>query len=263
MTTSTSKWDGFPCLGFDLETSGVNVWEDRIVQAALVRLPGHEAPSPRPITTTWLVNPGIDIPDEAAAVHGITTSRAVAEGSDPGQMLFELVGQLALAMGRGIPVVGMNLAYDLTMLEAECRRNGIDPLSTRLRGKVAPVVDVLVLDKHADTYRKGGRKLEQLCKVYGVRHTGAHDAAGDALAACRLWPRIMAKHARTFRGHTLDSLHRSQIQWRASQQDSLRAYFDRAGTDHDGVCGEWPVHRACDPGPMFAQAAADDALAVS
>lgn len=241
---TTSKWDGWDMLGFDLETTGVNVWTDRIVQAALVRIDAGQ----RPVTSTWLVNPGIEIPDEAAAVHGITTERAQAEGGDPGQMLFELVGQLALAMGRGRPVVGMNLAYDLSLLEAECARHGVDGLIARLGvGKVSPVVDVLVLDKYADPYRKGGRKLEQLCAHYGVRHTGAHDAGADALAACRLWPRIMAKHASKFRGMTIASLHQSQVGWRKKQRDGLRDYFDRNGTVHDGCCGEWPLHRACAP----------------
>ena len=78
-----------------------------------------------------------------------------------------------------------------------------------------------------------------------VEHTGAHDASGDALAAARLWPRIMAKHARKFPGHSLGSLHQAQIGWRKAQADSLRAYFDRNGTEHDGVCGEWPLHSQC------------------
>lgn len=239
---ASSKWDGWDVLGFDLETTGVDIWNDRIVQSALVKIDAGK----RPQTATWLVDPGIPIPDEAAAVHGITTDRAQAEGSDPGQMLFELVGQLALAMGRGRPVVGMNLSYDLSLLEAECKRHSIDGLVTRLGvGRVGPIVDVLVLDKHVDPYRKGGRKLEQLCTTYDVRHTGAHDAAGDALAACRIWPRLMAKHARKFGGHTIGSLHQSQIGWRKDQADSLRAYFDKQGTEHDGVCGEWPLHRAC------------------
>jgi DNA polymerase-3 subunit epsilon len=243
--SAPSKWDGWDVLGFDLETTGVDVWTDRVVQAALVRIDAGK----RPTTATWLVNPGIEIPEAASDVHGITTERAQAEGGDPGQMLFELVGQLALAMGRGRPVVGMNLSYDLSLLEAECARHGVDGLVARLGhpAKVAPVVDVLVLDKFADRYRRGGRKLEDLCRVYGVRHTGAHDAAGDALASCRLWPRIMAKHASKFRSHTIHSLHQSQVGWKREQMDGLRAYFDKNGTEHDGCCGEWPLHRACSP----------------
>lgn len=241
--TAAAKWQDWPMLGFDLESTGVDVWTDRIVQSALVRIdPGH-----RPTTNTWLVNPGIPIPDGAAEVHGITTERAIAEGTDPAQMLFEVAGQLALAMHRGIPIVGMNLSFDLTMFEAECYRHGVEGLAVR-RGhisKIGPIVDVLVLDKQADKFRKGGRKLTDLCATYGVRHTGAHDAAADALATCRLWPRIMAKHARKLSAPTIQALHQSQIGWRREQMDGLRAYFDKQGTEHDGCCAEWPVHQTC------------------
>ena len=240
---SAAKWAEFPLLAFDLETTGVDVFADRIVQAALVDL----KPGSRPATTTWLVNPGVEIPDAAAEVHGITTARAQAEGTDPAAMLFELTGRLALWMGRGFPIVGMNLAYDLTLLEAENVRHGVDTLTSRLAKGIGPVLDVLVLDKYADPYRKGGRRLEQLCEVYGVRHTGAHDAAGDALASARLFPKVMTAHARKFPSHSLGSLHQAQVTWRRDQQGSLRAYFDKKGTEHDGVCGEWPVHVHCAP----------------
>lgn len=243
--TAASKWEGFNLLAFDLETTGIDVYQDRIVQAALVDV----APGRRPATTSWLVNPGIPIPDGAAEVHGITTDRAVAEGGDPAQMLYELTGRLALWLGRGQPVVGMNLSYDLTLLEAENRRHGIDTLLDRLGvGKIQPIIDVGVLDKKADPYRRGGRRLENLCTHYQVRHTGTHDAGADALAAARLFPRIMARHAgKSFRGHTIGSLHQSQVGWRQEQMDGLRSYFDRKGQEHDGCCGEWPVHARCAP----------------
>lgn len=241
---TAAKWGRMRCLPFDLESTGVNPHEDRIVQAAIVDInPG----AGRPKATSWLADPGIDIPEGASAIHGITTERARAEGQDIGQVLFELTGRLALALGHGIPVVGFNISYDLTMLEAENRRHGIDTLASRLDKGIAPVVDAFVLDKYADPYRKGGRKLEAVCAAYGVRHTGAHDAEADALAAGRLWPRILEKHAAKFRGFLMPGLHVAQQGWRAEQMKSLREYFDKQGTVHDGCCGEWPVHTRCVP----------------
>jgi DNA polymerase-3 subunit epsilon len=235
---AASKWAEFTCLGFDLETSGVSTAEDRLVTAALVEV----APAARPKITTWLANPGVEIPDEAMAVHGITTEHAATHGQNPDQVLFELTGRLALWLGHGKPVVGYNISFDLTMLEAENRRHGIPTLIDRLGvGKLQPIIDVHVLDKYADPYRKGGRKLVDVCKHYGVTNVGAHDASGDALASCRLWPRVMAKHATKFRGHTLGSLHQSQVGWRKDQMDGLRAYFDKNGIEHDGCDGSWPL----------------------
>jgi DNA polymerase-3 subunit epsilon len=229
------------CLAFDLETSGVSPLEDRIVTAALVEVrPGH-----RPTTTRYVVDPGVEIPAEATEIHGYTQQRAMSEATHSiDQALFEIAGRIALWLGKGRPLVVMNGSFDLTMLEAECHRHDVDGLVARLDSpsKVAPVIDVLVLDKYADAYRKGGRRLEQLCATYGVRHVGAHDAAGDALAAARLWPRIIAQHPAKFRGQTLGGLHTAQIGWRRDQCNSLRAYFDRKGTAHDGVDPGWPFH---------------------
>jgi DNA polymerase-3 subunit epsilon len=238
--------------GFDLETSGTNVWEDRVVQAAIVEVrDGVHAG-----TTTWLANPGIEIPDEATAVHGISTERARAEGQDPGQVLFEVTGRLALGMGRVIPTVVANAPYDFTLLEAENRRHGVASLASRVAPKpIGPVIDPMVLDRFVDPYRKGicaeakhpcgcgavDKKLSSLCLHYGVELTAAHDAGADALAACLLVPKIIARYPFKFRGFTVGSLHQAQIGWRREQMDGLRAYFDRIGTEHDGCAPDWPI----------------------
>ncbi len=251
-TTDVAKWATMPMLGFDLETTGVDVFTDRIVQAAIT--PVRDGVPLQ--STTWLVNPGIEIPDEAAAVHGITTERARAEGGDPAQMLFELTGQLALTMGRVIPVVVANASYDLTLLEAENRRHNIDSLASRVKPRpVGPIIDPMVLDKYVDPYRRAicannkqpcgcgavDKKLSSLCLHYGVDLTVAHDAGADALAACLLVPKIIARYPTKFRGFTVGALHQAQIGWRREQADSLRAYFDKTGTAHDGVDPSWPI----------------------
>lgn len=246
--SAASKWDGWDVLGFDLETTGVDVFGDRIVTAALVAIWNDGA---RRHLTSYVVDPGIDVPEGAAAIHGYTRARAIAEAThaDPSQALFEISGRLATAMGKGIPIVGANLSYDLTLLETENVRLGVPTLVDRMgsHSKIQPVVDVMVLDKYVDPYRKGGRKLEQLCTTYGVKLDDAHNAGADALAACLLWPAIMRRHARKFPGMTLPALHQSQIGWKKKQMDGLREYFDKKGTEHDGCCGEWPLHRACAP----------------
>lgn len=238
---SATKWAEMPTLAFDVETTGIDTTNDRIVQVALIRI----QPGQRPTARTWLINPGVDIPDEATAVHGITTEHAAAYGADPGTVLFEVTGSLAYWMGRGFPTVVFNGAFDLSMLEHENTRHHVDTLVSRLgHGKVGPIADVYVLDKHAEPYRKGGRKLTNLCDHYGVIHTGAHDATADALATARLFPKVMAKHARKFPGMTIGALHQAQVGWRKTQMDGLRAYFDKNGTEHDGCDPGWPLYQA-------------------
>lgn len=237
--TAATKWDDMPCLGFDTETTGIDPLSDRIVTVALVDV----RPRQRPTITRYVTDPGIDIPEGATAVHGYTRDRAIAQATHTmDQLLYEVTGRIAITLGHGIPVVAMNASYDLTILEASNHREHIEGLLARLgHGRIQPIIDPFVLDKHADPYRKGGRKLTDLCATYDVRHTGAHDSAGDALAACRLWPRIIAKHAARFRGQSLPALHQSQVGWRRDQMVSLREYFDRTGKPHDGCDPGWPL----------------------
>lgn len=97
-------WAAGPYLSFDLETSGVDVENDRVVTAAIVDIrPGQ------PVRTrTWLVNPGIDIPAGATAVHGITTEQARADGVHPSTALDEISLEIETAIASGIPLVAMN-----------------------------------------------------------------------------------------------------------------------------------------------------------
>lgn len=239
--SAPTKWDQMPLLAFDVETTGIDTTSDRIIQVALITMkPGH-----RPDAATWLLNPGIDVPAGATEIHGITTDHATTHGVDPGTALFEITGRLALWMGRGFPTVVYNGAFDLSMLEHENARHGVDTLTSRLGpSKVGPIADVHVLDKQADPYRKGGRKLVDVCAHYGVIHTGAHDATADALATARLFPKVMAKHARKFPAMTIGALHQAQVGWRKAQMDGLRAYFDKNNIEHDGCDGGWPLYAA-------------------
>jgi DNA polymerase III subunit epsilon len=110
-------------LGFDLETTGLDVNCDRIVQYALVlRRPGRE-----PVRACSIVNPRYPIPEAAAVVHGITTKRAEAEGQPARQALAILLAGIGQAVARGWPVVAMNGCYDLTLLDRELRRPASPP----------------------------------------------------------------------------------------------------------------------------------------
>lgn len=254
-------------VALDTETTGTNPAEARAVTAAIV----HTAPGQRPRTLQWIIDPGVEIPDEAAAVHGWTNARlaeylAGAEamritGATRTPMtrdgaLFEIAAQVATTMHADAPLVVHNAAYDLTLLEAELTRHGIDPLSARPSG-IRGVIDPMVIEKQFDPYRKvkdgcrrgkydcGGcgttdKTLGSLCKHYGVIHVGAHDAAGDATAAIRLAVRLAGAWPDIAR-LKLSTLHDKQVEWRRSQMDGLRSYFDRAGIEHDGCDGGWPV----------------------
>lgn len=222
-------WHRGPLLGFDLETSGIDVANDRIVTAAIIRV----MPGQPPMTATWLANPGVEIPAGATEVHGITNERAQAEGRNPAVVLSEITEMLEEAIEAGTPIVGMNLVFDLTLLRSECLRHGILPVNP------APVIDVRVLDKAADPYRKGGRKLADLCQAYGVKLDAAHDAGGDALGALRVaWAIAQRYPELQIEPH---ALHERQIRWAAAQTASFADYRRRKGEPLDDESGDWPV----------------------
>jgi DNA polymerase-3 subunit epsilon len=232
-----SWYEGRLC-GFDLETTGVNVETDRIVTACAVQCGGgHDTQS-----ATWLADPGIEIPEAAAKVHGITTERARAEGRPAAEVVEQLVAALAESVLAGLPIVAMNASFDLTTLDREARRHGVQPLTDHVGGELR-VVDPRVLDKKVDPYRRGGRKLEDLCRHYEVALDGAHSADADAIAACRVAWRIATKEPR-IGGASLNDLHAWQVEWARQQAESLADYFRRTpGKESwaDGVRPEWPL----------------------
>lgn len=221
-----------PMAGFDIESTGVSVDADRIVTAALVVV------GPASFQHSWLVNPGIPIPAPATAVHGITDAQAQT-GEPAFQAVDQIAEMLADTLRVGNPVVCANAPFDLTILDRECRRYMLPTLEERV-GAVAPVIDVQVLDKHLDPYRKGKRTLEALCAHYGVKLDGAHDAAADTLGALRLAWRLLQDPA--LGQISLPELHNLQVEWRAEQQRSLRKYFAKQGRTEDAatVDEHWP-----------------------
>jgi hypothetical protein len=121
-------WAAGPYLSFDLETTGVDVENDRVVTAAIIDIrPGE------PVRTrTWLVNPGIDIPAGATAVHKITTEMARADGVHPSTALDEIMLEIETAIASGIPLVAMNASYDFTLLDRELLRYKLGGIADRL-----------------------------------------------------------------------------------------------------------------------------------
>lgn len=233
----TGHWTGGPMLAFDLETTGVDVETARIVTAALIEIiPG------KPVETTQLVvDPGVEIPEAAAAVHGWTNERVRAHPDtvDPKTATDQIADHLLDAFSAGVPVVIYNAPYDLTVLDREMRRHtGSALISETLH----PVVDPLVIDKHIDPYRRGSRKLTDVCAHYRVRLDQAHDSAADALAAARLAYRVgLVLSDAPFSIGELSDLYTAQIGWKAEQAESFAAYLRRQGKDASDVDGAWPI----------------------
>jgi DNA polymerase-3 subunit epsilon len=219
---------------FDTETTGVDVGTDRIVTAYFgVIGPDGDIVKFR----EWLIAPGVPIPPGATAVHGITTEFAEEHGEEPASALAEILDCFAAAATALIPVTVYNAPFDLTLVDRESRRHLGRPLELR-----CPILDPLVLDKHLAQYRKGSRRLADVCAVYGVELTDAHEAAADALATGALVRAMAAQHPQ-LAAAGLRALWVSQRQWAIKQQGGLVEYFLRKGEDEKArnVRLAWPV----------------------
>lgn len=223
-------WHHGPLAAADTETTGVDVDTARVV-TAFVGLVQHGKPFQR----KWLINPGVDIPEGATAVHGITTDHARQHGGDPATCLLEIQEALDDAWAAGAPVILHNAPFDLTLLDREMRRHCGEPL--RITG---PVIDTLVLDKMVDQWRKGKRTLGATAEHYGVKLGGAHDAAEDALAAARIAYRIAQQHP-DIAALALPDLHDTLTVAARDQAASFAKYLTRQGKPADGVTGDWPI----------------------
>ena len=166
-----------PLAIFDLETTGVDTKVDRIVEVSVLKLlPGGDHDH-----RTRRVNPGVPIPPEATAIHGITdddvaempTFRAIAPG---------LTRYLD-----GCDLCGFNiLKYDLRLLAAEYNRVGAE----------LPIAGRRVIDACYLFHKREPRDLTAAYRFYCDKdHEGAHGAAADVLATLAILDAQVARYA--------------------------------------------------------------------
>lgn len=225
-----SSWLAEPRAAFDVETTGRDPRTARLVTASVVLVDAHDAVLEQ---HEWLADPGVDIPAEAAEVHGISTERARSEGRPASEVLSELSGVLHSYFERGIPVVAFNARYDFTVLNNESRRHGIAEILAQ------PVIDPFILDKQVDRFRKGKRTLVASCEHYQIPLLAAHTSAADALATIQLAAAIARKYPEL--QLPAEQLHREQIRWASEQAKSFQDYLRKQGNPDAVIDGTWPV----------------------
>lgn len=225
---------------FDVETTGVDVAEDRFVQAfvGLMDSDGEWIEK-----REWIIDPGVEIAQGAIDVHGISNELVREKGVDPALAIEDIINCISWYLRTGKPeakrpLVAFNASFDLSMLTCEARRYGLD---FQLEPNQS-VIDPFVIDKTIDKYRKGSRKLVDVAPIYGVPvEENAHDAGADCLMTGRIaW--VMLKRWT----EPLTSLHNRQAGWAKDQRDSLQAYFarvDKLNEDGSPIVVEqgWPI----------------------
>jgi len=160
-----------PLVFFDLETTGVDVDNDRIVQIAVTRLEPSSSKGTSGTCITmcktedmWLVNPGIAIPEGASSVHGIYDA-------DVEEMpTFSDISEEVAKWFEGADVCGHNvIKFDIPLLENEMERVGT-PFE----------VDGGAVDTLRIFQGRFRHTLECAHRLYvGEYMEGAHDAGND------------------------------------------------------------------------------------
>ncbi|MGF0115854.1 exonuclease domain-containing protein [Promicromonospora sp. Marseille-Q5078] len=230
-------WSRGPLLGFDTETTGLDVEADRIVTAALVL----RGPDGSRTVHTWLLDPGVEIPAEATAIHGITTADARARGLEAAPALEEIAATLVAHVRHGAPVVAYNASFDLTLLDVELARHGLPTVPDRLGRPVAPVLDPLVLDRWLDGAREGKRRLGDLCALYGIEGDGdLHSADVDVLATLDVLDAQLVRHPH-LRGTALDALHTAQAGAHRTWAERVNAERAASADGRPPTSTAWPA----------------------
>lgn len=219
---------------FDTETTGLDIRHARIV-TCFVGLIGPEGEVQD--STNWLANPGVEIPAEASAVHGVTTEMARATGRDAAEVVAEIGAKLGGYLSAGVPVVAYNASYDFSILHHEMVRHGLAPLANP-----RPIIDPLVIDRAVDTYRKGKRTLGMAAAHYLVALDDSHQADADAIAAGRVAQAIFRSHGEALEGDA-QWLHDRQIEWAEAWAVNYQKFRRGAGDPGFVASGAWPVRQ--------------------
>lgn len=238
MDAAADSWIDRPLLGFDTETTGTSVADDRIVTVALVHSvgPGRENET----VATWLIDPGVEIPEPAQRVHGISTEHARTHGMRPAPALDEVAGMIVDALRQDVPLVAFNISFDLQIIENELRRYGLPTLEERLGHEIAPVLDALVIDRGLDRFRKGKRTLTAVLEHYGLTQDGRlHTADVDVSATLDVLRAQVAKFPQLGQS-SLAELHREQMTWHRSWAENFNEYLRSKGRTPDAN-PNWPM----------------------
>ena len=153
-----------PICFFDLETTGIDIGKDRIVEISILKI----FPNGNKESKTWLVNPTIPIPHETTLVHGITNEKIANEPT-----FIELSSQIH-NMIKDSDLAGFNSdRFDIPLLAEELLRAGVD---FDMKNKVS--VDIQTI-----FHKKEERTLSAALKFYtGNSLENAHTAEADTNA---------------------------------------------------------------------------------
>jgi len=218
-----SQLYGAPVATFDVETTGLGP-KARIVQIAIVH--SNLGKSNQEVVFSSLIDPGIPIPEDSSAIHGISDSDVEGKGN------FTRHFPKIKAALEGRLLAAYNLPFDWRMYNREVNR-------CELVGEL-PFFGIcgLVLARGVD-HGLRGRGVHSLESVCGRREMEfkAHCAESDALVTSRLLGRLLREAANEYgRFGTVRDYWSWQRRRGMDQEEDYRHYLRSKGKTR----GDWP-----------------------
>lgn len=174
-----SPWEGIPFAVIDFETTGRDPDTDRVIEIGLVTFVKGRVTS----RESLLVNPGVPVPAESRAVHGITDEE-LAGAPD-----FATIMPRVMELLQGKLPVAYNASFDRRFLLSEIARTSpkamtpadMPPAAREDVAWVDPLVWAREILKELQN-----RRLTDVAQHLGIPLERAHRAAGDAEATGRV-----------------------------------------------------------------------------
>ena len=153
-----------PICFFDLETTGINIAKDRIVEISILKI----FPNGNKESKTWLVNPEVEIPSEVVAVHGISNEKVANEPT------FKELSKEIYAIIKDSDLGGFNSdRFDIPLLAEEMLRADVD----------FDMKNMMSIDVQTIFHKMEKRTLGAAYKFYCNKDLeGAHSAEADTMA---------------------------------------------------------------------------------
>ena len=153
-----------PIVFFDLETTGINIVNDRIVEISILKI----FPNGNKESKTWLINPTINIPKETTTIHGITNEKVANEPT------FKQIHKEIINIIKDCDLAGYNSnKFDIPLLAEEFLRCDYD----------FSIKNIKTVDIQNIFHKLEQRTLSAAYKFYCQKElTNAHSAEADTLA---------------------------------------------------------------------------------
>lgn len=175
---AAASWIEHKVAVIDFETTGLSAENDRVLEVGVACFERGELTARK----SWLVNPGIPVPEQSRAVHKISD-----EMLRDAPAFAAIVPELEALLGDHLPVA-YNADFDRGFLYAELTRAGriaSDAALPPAFDSAITWIDPLVWSRELHKDQRG-HKLTDVCTRLGIVIDAAHRAASDAEAAGRV-----------------------------------------------------------------------------